>query len=126
MERGGIAVPSFDIEKMREETKLRPRWAHIGPGNIFRGFIAELAQELIEAGDMQSGVTVVSTFDQQVISKIYEPYDSLALRVVMRPDGRLEKEVVASVGEVVRSRRRLSRGMGARQRDIRRPGAPRW
>ena len=99
----GIAVPSFDIEKMREETKLRPRWAHIGPGNIFRGFIAELAQELIEAGDMQSGVTVVSTFDQQVISKIYEPYDSLALRVAMRPDGRLEKEVVASVGEVLRA-----------------------
>lgn len=99
----GIWTPSYNIEKMRAETVSNPRWVHIGPGNIFRGFIAELAQELIEAGDMETGVTVISTFDQQIVSKIYTPYDSLALQVVMRPDGGLEKKVVASVGEVLRA-----------------------
>ena len=102
-EKARIELPSFDIEKMREETRQKPRWAHIGPGNIFRGYIAELAQRLIESGELECGVSVISTFDQQVISKIYEPYDSLALRVVMRPDGQLEKKVIASVGEVVRA-----------------------
>ncbi len=99
----GIDVPSFDIEKMKETTKAHPRWVHVGPGNIFRGFIADLADRLLEAGDIESGITVVSTFDQQVVSKIYEPYDDLALRVVMAADGGLSKKVVAGVGEVMRA-----------------------
>lgn len=99
----GISVPSFDIEKMKEETKAHPRWVHVGPGNIFRGFIADLADRLLESGDMSGGITVVSTFDQQVISKIYEPYDDLALRVVTAADGGLSKKVVAGVGEVLRA-----------------------
>ena len=99
----GIEIPSFDIEKMKEETKAHPRWVHVGPGNIFRGFIADLADMLLESGDIQSGITVVSTFDQQVISKIYEPFDDLALRVVMAADGSLSKKVVAGVGDVLRA-----------------------
>ena len=99
----GIEIPSFDIEKMKEETKAHPRWVHVGPGNIFRGFIADLADRLLESGDLQSGITVVSTFDQQVISKIYEPFDDLALRVVMAADGSLSKKVVAGVGDVLRA-----------------------
>lgn len=102
-EKIGISTPTYDHDKMCAETRAHPRWVHIGPGNIFRGFIAELADELLEKGDITSGITVISTFDQQVISKIYEPYDSLTLRVVMRPDGTLDKKVVASIGEVERA-----------------------
>ncbi len=99
----GIEIPSFDIGAMKEETKAQPRWVHVGPGNIFRGFIADLADRLLESGDIKSGITVVSTFDQQIISKIYEPYDDLALRVVTAADGSLSKKVVAGVGEVARA-----------------------
>lgn len=99
----GIEIPSFDIAAMRAETRAHPRWAHVGGGNIFRGFIADLADRLLESGDIKSGITVVSTFDQQIISKIYEPHDDLALRVVMSADGSLTKKVVAGVGEVVRA-----------------------
>ncbi len=99
----GIGIPSFDIEGMKKETKAHPKWVHVGPGNIFRGFIADIADGLLEAGEIKSGITVVSTFDQQIVSKIYEPYDSLALRVVMAPDGGLSKKVVAGVGEVERA-----------------------
>lgn len=104
-EKAGIRVPTFNQRQMRQETKAHPRWVHVGAGNIFRGFIAELAQQLLESGDMASGITVLSTYDQQVISKIYEPYDALALRVVMHPDGSLEKEVVGSIGEFLRADR---------------------
>ena len=49
----GIGIPTFDIEKMKEETKAHPRWVHVGPGNIFRGFIADLADRLLESGEWQ-------------------------------------------------------------------------
>jgi fructuronate reductase len=102
-EAAGIRLPAFDVAALREETRKHPRWVHIGPGNIFRGYVAALAQELVEKGKLQSGVTVVSTFDQQVIDKIYRPYDDLALRVIMHADGRLDKTVIASIGESLKA-----------------------
>lgn len=101
--RAGITLPSFNYEELCVETKKHPVWAHMGPGNIFRAFIAELAQRLIEKGDMKSGVTVISTLDQQIISKIYEPCGNLALCVTMHADGSLDKKVIASVGQVLRT-----------------------
>ena len=35
----GIGLPSYDIEKVAEETKKNPVWVHFGAGNIFRIFI---------------------------------------------------------------------------------------
>ncbi len=99
----GISIPTYDIMKMREATKANPVWVHIGPGNLFRGFVADLADRLLEKGISERGVTVVSTFDQQIISKIYEPYDNLSLRVVMNTDGSLVKKVVGSIAEVARA-----------------------
>ena len=34
----GIGLPSYDIEKVAEETKKNPVWVHFGAGNIFRIF----------------------------------------------------------------------------------------
>lgn len=102
-ERAAIRLPETAIEETVSRTKSEPRWVHVGPGNIFRGYIAVLAQDLLDSGDLTSGITVLSTFDQQVISKIYEPHDNLALQVIMRPGGSLEKRIVASVGEVLRA-----------------------
>ncbi len=102
-EKAGIRLPQVDVERMIARTKSDPRWVHVGPGNIFRGYVAALAQDLLDRGEMDSGITVLSTFDHQVISKIYEPHDNLALQVIMRPGGGLEKRVIASVGEVLRA-----------------------
>ena len=93
----------MDVESVVAHTKAYPRWVHVGAGNIFRGYIAVLAQDLLDDGEMSSGITVLSTFDHQVISDIYEPHDNLALQVIMRPGGQLDKRVVASVGEVLRA-----------------------
>ncbi len=99
----GIRLPELNVESVVANTKAYPRWVHVGAGNIFRGYIAVLAQDLLEDGEMSSGITVLSTFDHQVISDIYEPHDNLALQVIMRPGGQLDKRVVASVGEVLRA-----------------------
>jgi len=42
----GIGLPSYDIEKVAEETKKNPVWVHFGAGNIFRIFIGGIADTL--------------------------------------------------------------------------------
>ncbi len=104
-EKAGIKLPVVNVETVVAKTKSCPRWVHVGAGNIFRGYVAILAQDLLDLGETTSGITVLSTFDHQVISEIYDPHDNLALQVIMRPGGDLDKRVVASVGEVLRADR---------------------
>jgi len=96
-----VARPAFNIEEMREETQKAPEWLHFGAGNIFRGFIAVLQQRLLDAGLAKTGIIASDTFDYEIIDKIYEPHDNLSLLVLMKADGSLEKEIVASVAEAV-------------------------
>ena len=64
-----IALPSYDPEKLAETTAASPEWVHFGIGNIFRIFIGSIADDLIAAGDMTSGITCVETFDFEVVDK---------------------------------------------------------
>ena len=97
----GVELPSFDVDKMTAYTKKHPVWVHFGAGNIFRGFIASLQQDLLNAGLQQSGIIASDTFDYEIIDKIYKPFDNKTLLALMHGDGSLEKKVVASVAEAV-------------------------
>lgn len=99
----GITLPIFDYDKLREQTRAHPRWVHIGPGNIFRGYVAAVAQNILEQGLTDTGITAISTFDHQIMDKIYAPHDNLALQVIMHADGQLDKKVIASIGECVKA-----------------------
>jgi fructuronate reductase len=101
----GITLPNFDVAALQAKTREFPLWVHVGPGNIFRGYIAALAQKLIESGEIKSGITALSVFDHQILELIYEPYDNLALQVIMHADGKLDKTVIASIGEALRAER---------------------
>lgn len=101
-EDNGTRIPKFDIEEVSKKTKENPRWVHIGPGTLFRGFIAAIAQDSIEQGLMDSGITVLSTYTNEFFDKIYVPYDNLILQVQMHANGFLEKAVIGSVGEALR------------------------
>jgi Mannitol-1-phosphate/altronate dehydrogenases len=89
---------------MRSATEQAPVWVHFGAGNIFRGFIAVLQQRLLEQGLEESGIIAADTFDFDIIDKIYTPYDSMTMMVSLKPDGALEKEVVASVAKGVKAK----------------------
>ena len=32
----GYVLPAFDIQAMREKTRVSPEWLHFGAGNLFR------------------------------------------------------------------------------------------
>lgn len=95
----GYKIPSYDREKVKEETKKAPVWIHFGAGNIFRAFPAAKLQELLEEGSLQKGVIVAESFDHEIITKAYKPYDGLSLSVVLKADGTIEKNVIGSVVE---------------------------
>ena len=92
-----VRLPEFDWQKMQENTQKNPTWVHFGAGNIFRGFIAKLQQDLLEQGEVEGGIVAVDTFDFDIIDKIYTPYDSMTMLVSLLPDGSMKKEIVASV-----------------------------
>ena len=102
-EKAGIRLPGFDWEEMCAETRRAPVWVHFGGGNIFRGFIARLQQDLLNKGLAKSGVIAAETFDYDIVDRIYRPFDNMALLVSLLPDGGVQREVVASVGESLRA-----------------------
>ena len=69
----GVALPGFDHAAMCAATKAHPIWVHFGAGNIFRGFIAKLQQQLLNQGLAQKGIVAADTFDYDIIDKIYTP-----------------------------------------------------
>lgn len=97
--QAGIEGLNFNHERMSALTKENPTWVHFGAGNIFRGFIAMLQQSLLNSGMVDTGIIVVETYDNEIIEKIYAPYDNLGLLAIMNTDGSLDKKIIGSIGE---------------------------
>jgi len=94
---GGYELPQFDIDAMYKRTEAAPTWLHMGAGNIFRIFVGGLQQDLLEAGLTDTGIIVWEGYDDEIISKAFEPYDNLTLGVTLNTDGSIDKRVIASM-----------------------------
>ncbi|MCI7239639.1 MAG: mannitol dehydrogenase family protein [Anaerococcus sp.] len=92
-------APTFDVNKLREDSIKDPKWLAFGSGNIFRGYIARIAQDLVDAGEFDRGISVVETFDEEIIEKIYKPYDNLAVSVSLNKDGKFDTNLIANLAE---------------------------
>ncbi|MCI6830530.1 MAG: mannitol dehydrogenase family protein [Clostridiales bacterium] len=95
----GYRLPTYDIPAMRARTKAEPKWLHFGAGNIFRAFPAMLVQRLMTAGLMDTGIICCEPYDEEIIDRVYRPYDNLAVAVTLHADGFLKKDVVGSIAE---------------------------
>ncbi|MBQ5771164.1 MAG: mannitol dehydrogenase family protein [Clostridia bacterium] len=95
----GYALPAYDIKTVTENTVAAPKWIHFGAGNIFRAFLGGVAQRLLNAGDMDTGIVVFEGFDAEIIEKAYRPFDNLSVGVTLISTGSVQKEVLGSVVE---------------------------
>ena len=102
-EKLGVKLPQFDHAAMTAATKEHPIWVHFGAGNIFRGFIAALQQNLLNEGLADRGIIAADTFDYDIIDKIYTPFDNLTMMVTLNPDGTTSREIIGSVAEGLRA-----------------------
>ena len=102
-EKAGVKLPRFNIAAMRTHTEKMPVWVHFGAGSLVRGFHARLMQSLLNQGLTQSGLICVDAFDYEIIDRVYDPYDNLSIMVSLKPDGSMDKEIVASVAEALRA-----------------------
>lgn len=102
-EKAGVRLPEYDVEAVSKKAQKNPVWVHFGIGNIFRIFIGSIADGLLEEGAMDRGITCVETFDDDVVDKIYAPYDNLGLSVILHGDGTREYKVLGSMAEAVKA-----------------------
>ena len=58
---------------------------------------------MLDAGEYDRGVIVAEGFDYEIIDKVYAPYDSMSLLVLLKSDGSIEKRVVSSVTESLKA-----------------------
>ena len=98
-EAAGYRLPAFDIEAVAGNTKERPVWIHFGAGNIFRAFQANVVQNLLNEGVMDTGLIAAEGYDYELIEKMYHPHDNLSILVTLKADGTVEKTVVGSIVE---------------------------
>lgn len=97
----GFVLPEYDISSVQEKARKAPCWIHFGGGNIFRGYIACLADELIKQGEPDCGIVAADSFDTEVIDRIYAPFDDLVLLVGLRAQGEKYLRVIGSIGEAI-------------------------
>ena len=98
-----VKLPQFDIEKVTENTKKNPEWVHFGAGNIFRGFICSLQQELLNKGLAETGIIAADTFDYEIIDRIFRANDNLTVNVTLNANGTTDTEIITSVVESLKA-----------------------
>lgn len=96
-EEKGYILPKYNRQIVKENTFQEPEWLHFGAGNIFRAFLSSSLQEILNEKYYNKGVIVCEGFDYEIIDKAYKPYDNLSLLVLLKANGEIDKEVIASV-----------------------------
>lgn len=92
-------LPKFNIAKITQNTKDAPIWLHLGAGNIFRAFLANLQQRLLNENLSDKGIIVAEGFDYEIIDKAYKQFDNLSIFAKLKNNHNIDKIVIASIVE---------------------------
>lgn len=106
-ENADIEVPKYNINDIRKNTAEKPTWIHFGAGNIFRGFIAAVADRLLNDSIIDTGIIAVDTHafgrddDYDMINKVYKPFDNLTLLASIKSNGDIDKKIIGSITDIL-------------------------
>ena len=92
-------LPEFDYDTVHKNTVEHPHWIHFGAGNIFRAFQANVAQNLLNSGVLDTGLIAAEGYDYEIIEKSYRPHDNLSILATLKADNTVEKTIVGSIME---------------------------
>ena len=95
----GYHLPEFDYDTVHKNTVEHPHWIHFGAGNIFRAFQANVAQNLLNSGILDTGLIAAEGYDYEIIEKSYRPHDNLSNLATLKADNTVEKTIVGSIME---------------------------
>ena len=95
----GYHLPEFDYDTVHKNTIEHPHWIHFGAGNIFRAFQANVAQNLLNSGILDTGLIAAEGYDYEIIEKSYRPHDNLSIIATLKADNTVEKTIVGSIME---------------------------
>ena len=95
----GYHLPEFDYDSVHKNTVEHPHWIHFGAGNIFRAFQANVAQNLLNSGVLDTGLIAAEGYDYEIIEKSYRPHDNLSILATLKADNTVEKTIVGSIME---------------------------
>lgn len=95
----GYSLPEYNRDQMIRNTCDNPVWVHFGAGNIFRAFHANIAQRLLNNGQMDKGIIVIEGYDAEIIDKMYRPNNNYSILVTLKGNGTISKTVIGSVAE---------------------------
>ncbi|MCI5826604.1 MAG: mannitol dehydrogenase family protein, partial [Arcanobacterium sp.] len=99
-EAAGIRLPNFDVAQMQAAGSKAPQWIHIGPGNIFRVYLARMAAAMVEDGEPWS-ITAVAARDGKKEKRQLAEHDLLSLGVILNPDGTRDMSVIAGINSLL-------------------------
>lgn len=97
----GVELPKFDIAQVTENTGKKPQWVHFGAGNIFRGFVANAHQRLLDSGKADTGIIAVNSYDLDKVDSGRKPAGILTLLVLINARGEFRKSVVGSIVDTI-------------------------
>lgn len=95
----GYHLPEFDYDTVHKNTVEHPHWIHFGAGIIFRAFQANVAQNLLNSGVLDTGLIAAEGYDYEIIEKSYRPHDNLSILATLKADNTVEKTIVGSIME---------------------------
>ena len=95
----GYHLPEFDYDTVHKNTVEHPHWIHFGAGNIFRAFQANVAQNLLNSGILDTGLIAAEGYDYEIIEKSYHPHYNLSILATLKADNTVEKTIVGSIME---------------------------
>ena len=95
----GYHLPEFDYDTVHKNTVEHPHWIHFGAGNIFRAFQANVAQNLLNSGILDTGLIAAEGYDYEIIEKSYRPHDNLSILATLKANNTVEKTIVGSIME---------------------------